>query len=217
MSSNSRVIREEDLPHYQRWEAPSVQGPVVGGMPQGGEGGGMMSAGRLQELERIAREDGFKAGYADGLEAGRRELDGRLRQFDDLLAALATPLDQVDEAVEHELVALALAVARQLVRREIRTSPGEIVAVVREAMAALPSASRELELRLHPEDALLVRDALNLAEGGRNLRLVDDPVLTRGGCTISTDIAQVDATLESRLNAVITEVLGGERQRDGGA
>jgi flagellar assembly protein FliH len=217
MSSNSRVIREEDLPQYQRWQEPSVQGPVVGGMPQGGEGGGMMSAGRMQELERIAREDGFKAGYADGLEAGRRELDGRLRQFDDLLAALATPLDQVDEAVEHELVALALAVARQLVRREIRTSPGEIVAVVREAMAALPSASRELELRLHPEDALLVRDALNLAEGGRNLRLVDDPVLTRGGCTISTDIAQVDATLESRLNAVITEVLGGERQRDGGA
>jgi flagellar assembly protein FliH len=180
------------------------------------EGSGLLTAGRLEEIEREAREDGFRAGYADGIEAGRRELDARLAQLDVLIGSLASPLDQVDEQVEQELVALAMAVARHLVRREIKTEPGQIVAVVREALAALPSASRHVELRLHPEDASLVREALKLADGERPWRIVEDPVLTRGGCKISSDIAQVDATLESRLNAVIASVLGGERERDGG-
>jgi flagellar assembly protein FliH len=138
----------------------------------------------------------------------------RAAQLETILRALAEPSEQLDEQVEQELATLAMVVARQLVRREIRTDPGQIIAVVREAMAILPSAARDIELRLHPEDASLVREVLRLSEGERPWKIVEDPVLTRGGCRLVSDVAQVDASLESRLNAVVASVMGGERDQD---
>ena len=41
--------------------------------------------------------------------------------------------------------------------------------------------------------------------------MIEDPVLGRGGCRVTTDTAQIDARLETRLGAAITHVLGSER------
>jgi flagellar assembly protein FliH len=42
----------------------------------------------------------------------------------------------------------------------------------------------------------------------------EDPLITRGGCKIDTDVSHIDATVENRLAAVIATVFGGERNRD---
>ncbi|MFA7388767.1 MAG: FliH/SctL family protein, partial [Thiohalobacteraceae bacterium] len=113
-----------------------------------------------------------------------------------------------------ELVHLALAVAQQLVRRELKADPGQVLAAVRETMAALPLAARNVRLHLHPEDAALVREALSLQDNERGWKIAEDPVLTRGGCKISSDTSQIDASVERRLQQAIANVLGGERDSD---
>jgi flagellar assembly protein FliH len=173
-----------------------------------------LTAEQIEDIQRQAHEEGFELGRGEGLTAGKKELQARVQRLEAVMAALAQPLKDLDDAIEEELLALAMAVARQLVRREIKTDPGQIVAVVREALAVLPAASRRVRLHLHPDDAALVRDALSVPEGDNAWRIMEDPVLTRGGCRIITETSQVDATLESRLNAVITSVLGGERDSD---
>jgi flagellar assembly protein FliH len=45
-------------------------------------------------------------------------------------------------------------------------------------------------------------------------KIVEDPVCARGGCKVLTGSSQVDATLESRLAALINSLLGGERDVD---
>jgi flagellar assembly protein FliH len=45
-------------------------------------------------------------------------------------------------------------------------------------------------------------------------KVVDDPVLARGGCKVLTDTSQIDASLETRLTAILATVLGGERSHD---
>ena len=82
-----------------------------------------------------------------------------------ILATLAKPLDTLDAEVEEELAILALTVARHLVRRELRTDPGQIIAVLRSALAALPGNERDVRVHLHPEDAALVRGSLGDAGG----------------------------------------------------
>ncbi|MGZ5576522.1 MAG: FliH/SctL family protein, partial [Methylobacter sp.] len=44
--------------------------------------------------------------------------------------------------------------------------------------------------------------------------IVEDPLITRGGCEVDTDISHVNATVEHRLAAVIATLLGGERESD---
>ncbi len=198
---SSRIISREQLEAYQSWEPP-----VMGGGP--GAGVRAVTAQRVEEIHRQAYDEGFAL--------GRQEAQAQMRaQLLGVLGALAEPLAEMDETVMQELALLVQSVARQLVRREIKTEPGEIVAVVREAMAALPLSARNIRLHLHPEDAQLVRAALSLNEGDQHWRVVDDPAQTRGGCRVLTDTSQIDASLETRLSAVIAKMLGGERGNDG--
>lgn len=131
-----------------------------------------------------------------------------------LLESLSEPFKLLDEEVEKELVKLTIGIATQIIRREIKLDQGQIVAVVRETINVLPLASQKISLKLHPEDADIVRSALALDEMSPSWNIVEDPLITRGGCKVDTEISHVDATVEHRLAAVVSTILGGERERD---
>ena len=79
-------------------------------------------------------------------------------------------------------------------------------------MQLLPVASRDIKVHLHPDDAALLRDSLSKTDGDSAWAIVEDPLITRGGCRISTDSSQIDAQNEARLHALIASIAGDERQ-----
>ena len=181
-----------------------------------------------QEGRREGRDQGYKKGqqegyaeayqrgYAEGLAGGREDLASRAQQLDQILGLLGRPLEALDAAVEEQLTWMTTEIARRLIRRELRTSPGEIVAVVREAVGLLPVASTDVQVRLHPDDAKLIREVLSLGRDDQPVwRIVEDQTLSRGGCLVNTELSRIDATLEKRLGAVIATVLGDEREHNG--
>ncbi|MBI5041008.1 MAG: flagellar assembly protein FliH [Gammaproteobacteria bacterium] len=205
----SKIIPKEDLEGIENWSLPEVHmagSREVAARP--------LTARQIEELQQQAREEGFQLGRREGLEAGKKEIRARVRELESLMQTLSKPLEQIDAQIENELVQLALAVAKQLVRRELKSDPGQVLAVVREAMAALPLAARNVRLHLHPKDAALVRDMLALGDNERGWQIVEDPLLARGGCKISSDTSQIDASVERRLHTVIANVLGGQRETD---
>ncbi|MEE9422534.1 MAG: flagellar assembly protein FliH [Gammaproteobacteria bacterium] len=203
----SKVICGNQVDAVQPWRAPEVG--------QGESSQGLLTAGQMEALQDQARQEGFDQGLQEGRAAGAQLIKDQVTQLASLFQALQAPFAELDETVEEQLVQLSLIVARQLVRRELKTDPEQVIAVVREAMAALPVTSRELRLILHPDDIEMVRDALSMHEEAQNINIVSDPVQTRGGCRILTESSQIDATVESRINAIIANVLGGERRADG--
>lgn len=181
--------------------------------------------GRLEGFEQGKQEgfeEGKQAGFKQGFDEGSRKgyednvhlLRKQTAEFSALLEALAEPFKQLDEQVEQQLVALAIGIARQLVRREIKVDPGQIIAVVKEAVQALPLADQKITLKMQPEDAELVRSALSLDEMTSSWKIVEDPIMTRGGCIVESGASRVDATVEKRLAAIVARVLGGERRED---
>ncbi len=189
----------------------------------------LLTATQIEEIQRQAfeeayergKKEGFEYGHREALEAGHRQVEeekvklhDKSDEFTRLLRALDTPFEELDGQVEAELVILAIALVKQLVRREIKTDPGQIVAVVREALGALPVVARNIRLHLHPDDATLVREAVTMNESEQSWTIVDDPMLTRGGCRVVTETSRIEATLEARLNALIARVFGGERVGD---
>jgi flagellar assembly protein FliH len=155
-------------------------------------------------------DEGSKKGYEDNLHL----LQSQAIRLVSLLGSLSEPFKNLDEEVEKELVKLAIGIATQIIRREIKLDPGQIVAVVRETVNVLPLASQNISLKLHPEDAELVRSAFALDEMSSSWAIVEDPLITQGGCEVDTGVSHVDATVERRLTAVIATLLGGERERD---
>ena len=201
----------------QRWQLPEVSGPVI----SSGD-----ARRREEEALRYALQQAEARGYQEGLARAQGEsrarlaaIEERVQRLDALCAVLARPLEQLDAEVEGELVRLAPAVGKQLARRELRIEPTQIIAILRESLAQLPLAAREVRVHLHPEDAATVREHLPAGAGERVWTLVEDPTLARGGCLVQSESSRVDARLESRIAAIAANALGDERSsgRDGAA
>lgn len=204
----SKVIRSEDLSDCQAWLAPEV----------GKSGAGTarpLTARQLEEIHNRARQEGWQQGLQEGRKQGLEEMQVHAGTLQTLIACLEKPFEQLDDVVERQLAELAMLVARQLVRRELLTEPKQIIAVVREALGSLPVAARNVRLAVHPEDAALIRETLSIGDSESRLQVVEDPVLSRGGCKVVSDTSQIDASVEARLNAIINHVLGGQRNSDG--
>ncbi len=222
MTQRRKVISGAELSACEQWELPVVGGTAAGDIGDFQPGSKPLTASQLEAVYRQAREEGFtegrgageKRGYREGLDSGKTEVRTKIAQLEALLNCLAAPLEDLDSRVEESLVSLAMSVARHLVRREIKTDPGQVVAVVRETMTALPVASPRVELYLHPEDANLVRDRLAVSDSESKWRIVEEPMLTRGGCRVVTETSQIDATVENRVAAVVAKIFGEERESE---
>lgn len=168
-----------------------------------------------EEIEQW-HKDAHAEGYQQGLLQAEKE-NAELRQrLLDIINFFEHPLDSLNEEVEEQLNLLAVTLAQQLVRREIRQEPGEIIALIRESAQLLPASSRHIRIYLNPEDAELVRNTLQLdeEEEEQSWKLIEDPMITRGGCEIKSDHSVINVTLENRLQALAASVLGGERIED---
>ncbi len=195
-----------------RYELPSITGVAVQGRRAG------KTVGELEDLERRTYEEAFAQGRAEGMVAAEKEmrpqlqqLQARIERFDSILGALAQPLQQLDSEVEDQLMQLALSVARHLVRRELRIEPAQVIAIIRETVALLPASARDIRVHLHPEDAAVIREKLATPTGERVWTIAEDPVMSRGGCRVTTETAQIDARLETRIASVVSALLGDER------
>jgi len=187
------------------------------------------TVGELEEIEQRAFEEayakGHEAGHAAGLAAGKAaaqvrmqpaldELERQVESLQGVLDALSRPFQEFDAEVQEQLVQLALNIARHLVRRELRIEPAQVIAIIRETVGLLPAAARDVRVHLHPEDAALVREKLASPGAEPAWTLVEDPVMSRGGCRVTTQTAQIDARLEARIQAVAGALLGEEARED---
>ncbi len=172
----------------------------------------MATVGGLADLQAEAHKEAFEQGLAEGRQAGRAEVKAQVDRLAGMFYDLAKPFEALDTEVERELLTLAMALARQIVRRELKADPTQIIGIIREAIAALPVATRDVRVHLHPEDAAVVKQHLAPTENDRAWTILEDPVMARGGCQITTNTSRIDARLETRLGSILSELLGTERQ-----
>jgi flagellar assembly protein FliH len=199
----------------ERWSLPAVEGPSIHRRNR-------LTVGELEDLERAAWEEAFAQGKEAGLAAARMEIETRCADLEQqagrlnsILDLLATPLKQLDAEMERQLVMLSFTLAKQLVRRELKADPSQVIGIVRDTVSLLPIAARNVRVHLHPEDAALLREKLAETTADRAWSVVEDPVQSRGGCRITTENSQIDARLETRLGAALSSLLGDERNTEG--
>jgi len=192
-----------------RWDLPAVEGPLA---HRKGVGVNVM---HLEAVERDAWEQGLAAGHLEGVKRGEAELAKRVNEMnarcvalEAIIGTLAKPLEQLDTQMEQELTRLTLMIAKHLVRRELRLDPSQVIGIIRHTVGLLPLASRDVRIHLHPEDAAIVREKLAQPAGEREWILVEDPLLARGGCRITTAVSNIDARLESRVADAMNTLLG---------
>jgi flagellar assembly protein FliH len=191
------------------WELPPIDGPLMTRRRRGAD---------LDVIEREAWDKGYAEGREAGLAAAvqeqqsaQAEIDRRVQHLGSILEFMAKPIAEVDDQVQRQLAMLAGAIARHVVRRELKMQPDDIIGVIRSTVSLLPVTAREVRVSLNPEDAKLVRSRLAEVASERAWSITEDPILPRGGCRVTSENSTIDAQVEQRLGAAIAAVLGDER------
>jgi flagellar assembly protein FliH len=156
---------------------------------------------RLQAETEAARRDGIR----HGLEEGRRQASAILEvEFARLARAIEETAGikaRLRAEAERELVELALAIARRILRRELHVDSEAVLGL---AKAALEKASlREVaEVRLHPALAAPVRAHLERIGAPQSIAVREDPSLEPGALLVETVRGTIDASLETQLDEI---------------
>ncbi len=164
-----------------------------------------------EALREQARAEGREQGRAEALEAVRREAAERAERLEALIRELSGYKSRLYQEARQQVVELTLSLVEKLLGPLTEDLSGVVVRVVERALQVL--ADREtVTIRVHPDDLQTVLEAkpqlLETFDGIRQLAVVEDPGVHRGGCQIQTPTAEIDARLETQLEEIVRAVRG---------
>ncbi len=163
---------------------------------------------RAEEIESQAYSAGYEQGQKDGLEIGRQQYQIKVQHLESVINQLQEESMTLASKYEAQLLSVAIAVARQVVGKELRENGQAVLEAIRSALANVVEGS-SIAIHLHPRDFESVNmdlDSLFSRPGANRIELKPDQAVDRGGCLIQTDFGLIDATVESRWDAVMHEI-----------
>lgn len=209
----SSLIPKEALTAYQRWELATLDEAQGGASATGeamrrdqpalnlptAEDVERIHQQAAQDGHRVGREEGYKAGY----QAGRKAGEAHAGLLKDLAAALDAERLRQDETLSREVLDLALAVARQILRSAVRVKEGVVVEAIREALGSLPSLSGHIRILVHPDDVDTVREFMAAEHGHFSVRVAGDAAIEQAGFRLESNHSEVDGRLPVRWREII--------------
>lgn len=175
---------------------------------------------RIAELEAELprrQEAGRQAGVVEGTRAAeaaaRAQWDHALARMADALAELSEARSRYRRDAEPELVRLAVAVARRILRRELSIDPAALQGILK---AALESVNRAevLAIRVAEADEPHLRQRLAEYALPAGVEMVADRTLQSGEVRVALRRGEVDAGVETQLAEIengLAERLGPRR------
>ena len=165
-----------------------------------------------EESLREAHQTGFREGEAAGRSAAQAELRPVLERLGSTIEELARLRPQLREQAERDLIRLAVAIARRILRRELTVDPEAIAGLVKAALDQLATEERVC-VKVHPEHEAAVRACLANAGRSSAIEIATDPALERGSAIFETARGDLDASAEAQLAEIergLTDRCGGK-------
>lgn len=150
---------------------------------------------------------GFEEGYHEGELAEQARLQAARRAAEDALDVIRANEERWSDSISENIVALAVAVARHVVDRELALDPTIVAHIVSQAITAFP-IDQPVRVRVNPND-LAVLDAAGLTAadglGGavqRPAHWIADAHVHTGGCVVEGRDRIVDGRVDTALERV---------------
>lgn len=155
------------------------------------------------QLEKEGYEKGFLQGEKAGMEIAEQRLEAVMRRYAEGIVEVSNLRASLYAQVEREVVKLAVEVAKKVVHRELQADPEIIQTVVRVALNHVAEKSA-VTVHLSPVDySFLLEQRAELSQSeGRDISLLADKSIERGGCLVNTECGDIDARIEEKFREV---------------
>lgn len=169
--------REQELPH----QADKLELEVAQRIAQ------------ARQEERIHARSAFEAELAEGVMQERSRVERLRLEF-------ARDRQRFFAAAESQVVKLALAVAKKILARDAECEGLPLRASVKAALARVQDGSATI-LRV-PEEDLAAWTAMFEDQTADRVTVIADERMQAGGCTLETNVGQVELGVEAQLEEV---------------
>jgi len=160
------------------------------------------AAARADTIAQEARKRGHDEGFEAGRDAADREMNDMLGTMRGLLEMGRAERHKLIEDAEPELVRLALGIAERVLHQQIALDRGVVFEMAKTAIARLIERDT-VTVRVNPADLERMRehrDELIAIGDIRNLRVVEDQRVDRGGVVVDTEAGTIDARISTQLD-----------------
>jgi len=150
------------------------------------------------------KEQGHADGYQQGYDAGQAASAAEAARLAEAAQACAHALHHLETDVGQALISLAVSIAQQVVRSALQVDNEKILDVVQDILRATDGSQAILRLRVNRDDEALIRRYLSNDPSIQNWRVMADDSIERGGCIAETALGNIDATLQTRWQRIIS-------------
>ena len=165
---------------------------------------------RKDEQLKLGYDEGYKKGEESGFREGNLEAQ---RLTDRLHTIIERTMDKRQEILaetEQQIVDLVLLMTRKIVKVISENQRNVVVSNVVQALRKVKGRG-EVIIRVNLNDVAMttqhIKDFLSTAENIKNITVVEDSTVDRGGCVIETDFGAIDAKIVSQLNEIEQRIL----------
>lgn len=159
----------------------------------------------IDEIKKVAFEEGFNQGKTEGIETGRKEAGPVIRNFLNLIGELALFKQKVLNSCETDVVELIVAATKKIVQKEISLDKEIAATVLKNALKSLTDR-KDILVRVNPTDYNIIHDRkaeyFGDIDGLRDITFVEDELVSQGGCMIESKFGEVDARIEKQIESL---------------
>lgn len=199
-------LPKEQQTAYQRWEMSAFTDDNADSgrfkKPKAASAAASGISGALESVRKEAYTKGMQEGFAVGMAKAKEYAAKEQAQFLTIASAFENALEMTDQKVEEDILALALDIAKLMLKTKIEVDPEVILPVVRDAIHYLPHVQKPARIIVHQDDARILRDQLGEELSDQVWQIQEDNNIERGGCLVETGENQIDATNEMRWKRI---------------
>lgn len=153
---------------------------------------------------------GYDAGFQQGLADAQQQqapLQARMQQ---LVTEFQNTLESLDSVIASRLMQLALEAARSVIGQATTVDGSALLRQIQGLLQQEPMFSGKPQLRVHPDDLQRIEQTLGPTLDLHGWRLLADNTLHPGGCKLSAEDGDLDASVATRWQELCRLAAPGE-------
>jgi flagellar assembly protein FliH len=165
----------------------------------------MESEGKVAAIELQARDRGYDDGRNKGYDEGKEEVSRLTNSLERIISATIERRSEIIKNVEQQLVMIVLLITRKVIKTISEHQKGVVMQNIREALYKVRGRT-DVVIRVNIADLELTtehkEEFLKLMDDIKNVSILEDSTVDRGGCIIETDFGNIDARIASQFQEI---------------
>jgi flagellar assembly protein FliH len=156
---------------------------------------------QYEQRVREAQTEGVREGEIAGRNRAAADLQPVVERLTRAIQEIARMRARLRQEAESDVVQLALAIARRVIRREMAADPDALRGLVMAALEKL--AGQEISrVKVHPSHSGMVKSCLEQSAGGGLVEVLSDPSCEVGSVVFETTRGNLDGSVDSQLQEI---------------